>query len=306
MRWAAAVLAGACILGGGCKERSGPERKPSGRTATGEREASHKTIHEAAEAGDAKAVAGFLAKGMSANLRDADGWTPLHRAAERGRISVVRLLLEKGANVNAEDAGGYGPLAFAAMNGHAALAEMLIDAGAALDPPKGLTPSELAKEYKHKAVADLLRRRGAKCPPSTNLCNAIENWDTRAVRRLLDQGASLSAPDDPEAPDWSYPPLHHAAEKGFLDIVRLLVGRGADVKATHGQQQWTPLHRAVFYGHVEVAEFLLAHGAQVNARDNAGSTPLDWARSNNRAMIQLLKKYGGKSLQATNAGSGGK
>jgi ankyrin repeat protein len=67
--------------------------------------------------------------------------------------------------------------------------------------------------------------------------------------------------------------LHLAAYFGVEGIVRLLLHRGADVKAaaTDGE---TPLHRASYNGHLEVVQLLLDKGADVKAATEDGETPL--------------------------------
>lgn len=58
-------------------------------------------------------------------------------------------------------------------------------------------------------------------------------------------------------------PLHAAALKGHLHVVRALVRRGAMINLEAGWlgDPFTPLRYAVFKGHVSVAQFLIEHGA---------------------------------------------
>ena len=70
--------------------------------------------------------------------------------------------------------------------------------------------------------------------------------------------------------------LCDAAQDGYVDVVRLLLDRGAEVNGkTIGG--WTPIHYAAWYGHVDVATLLLGRGAEVNVKDNAGLTPIHYA-----------------------------
>jgi hemoglobin len=61
---------------------------------------------------------------------------------------------------------------------------------------------------------------------------------------------------------------------GGGDVVRLLVGSGAEVNASDGVKRCTPLHMAARRGHVEIAEALLDCGAEIDPRDSLGDTPL--------------------------------
>lgn len=71
-----------------------------------------------------------------------------------------------------------------------------------------------------------------------------------------------------------YTPLAYAADKGCLDVVKLLVESGAVIDASDEHWRWTPLLRAAGQRHAEVAGYLLAHGANINHRAFSGQTPL--------------------------------
>ena len=52
--------------------------------------------------------------------------------------------------------------------------------------------------------------------------------------------------------------------------------------------------RAAYEGHVEVVELLIAKGAAVNAKDGTGQTALDAAEE---AAADILRKHGGKTAE---------
>ena len=67
--------------------------------------------------------------------------------------------------------------------------------------------------------------------------------------------------------------LHFAAEKGDMDEVERLLAAGANVDArtTGGfPRNSTPLSIAAFYDHLDVMRLLLDRGADIEARDNKG------------------------------------
>ncbi len=70
-------------------------------------------------------VHAYLAKGASADARDARGGTAMHWAAARGSEAIVRLLLRHGAAVDVLDAKGQSPLDVARQKGHQALSALL-------------------------------------------------------------------------------------------------------------------------------------------------------------------------------------
>ena len=67
--------------------------------------------------------------------------------------------------------------------------------------------------------------------------------------------------------------LHRACEKGRLQMVILLVGKGASIHLVNNGLK-TPLHVACRHGHTDVCIFLLDRGADPYAKDNENKTPL--------------------------------
>ena len=80
---------------------------------------------------------------------------------------------------------------------------------------------------------------------------------------------------------FGHSPLSSAAFHGNLQIVKLLISRGAKVNMGSDErgQHRTPLHFAIKNGHKEVAIFLICKNAATNARDSLGKTPLDYDAS---------------------------
>ncbi len=90
-----------------------------------------------------------------------------------------------------------------------------------------------------------------------------------------------------------------AAGVGDLEAVKKHVTAGVDVNS-ESADGWTPLFYAT--DQKNVAEFLISEGAKLNVLDNDGWTPLDSAiDSNDRAVIDLLRKHGGKTSKQLKA-----
>src|SRR5208282_5613317 len=72
-----------------------------------------------------------------------------------------------------------------------------------------------------------------------------------------------------------------AAENGFLAVAEVLLAHHADLNARDSQSngERTPLHLAAERGNVEMLKWLIARGADINARSKNGSTPLGDAAS---------------------------
>ena len=106
------------------------------------------------------------------------------------------------------------------------------------------------------------------------------------VKLLIAKGADVDAKDND---GWT--PLISARTK---EIAELLIAKGADVDAKDNDG-WTPLHNAVVNRPKEVTELLIAKGSDVNAKEQNGRTPLDWAiKSNKKSTASFLRKHGGK------------
>jgi ankyrin repeat protein len=81
--------------------------------------------------------------------------------------------------------------------------------------------------------------------------------------------------------------LHSAVAVGRLDLVTLLLSRGADPNArTAGG--FTPLHSAAQAGHVAIASALLERGADAMAAADDGQTPGERARAHGKTEVASL------------------
>eukprot|EP00871_Galdieria_phlegrea_P004601 jgi/Galph1/5141/GphlegSOOS_G3751.1 len=80
-------------------------------------------------------------------------------------------------------------------------------------------------------------------------------------------------------------PLMYSADRGYLEIVRLLLAFGAAVNATDWEGQ-SALHYACFCEHFEVAKELVQAGADIYLQDKYGQSSWDIASANMRSQWQ--------------------
>ena len=69
--------------------------------------------------------------------------------------------------------------------------------------------------------------------------------------------------------NFSWTPLHHACLSGQLDLVEMLVGRGADINA-QAMNGGTPLMRAIQTSQPEVVKYLINKGCDVTLENRKG------------------------------------
>lgn len=104
-------------------------------------------IHVSAREGERDNLLKCIESGISVNLRDSEGRTPLHWAVDRGHVNVVELLVSRNADVNAQDNEGQTPLHYAVVCEREAIAELLVKQNASRDVKDndGETPRGLCK-----------------------------------------------------------------------------------------------------------------------------------------------------------------
>ncbi|MEO7938043.1 MAG: ankyrin repeat domain-containing protein [Burkholderiaceae bacterium] len=88
-------------------------------------------------------------------------------------------------------------------------------------------------------------------------------------------------------------PLMLACLGGYIDTVKLLIDRGADVNKTG----WAPLHYAATRGHLDVMRLLLDRNAYIDAASPNGTTPLMMAAHyGTPTAVKLLLEAGADPL----------
>ncbi len=211
-------------------------------------------------------------------------------------IGVARILLDAGAEVDAL-ADMYdnkcttmsmlvssSPPAEAGLQ--AALAETLLDYGAALEGPGSNWKSALgtALAFGFLETAKALARRGAR----------LDSLAAVAGLGRLEDAARLLPTADGRS---RHAALALAAQHGHAEVVRLLLDGGEDPNRYNPDghhSHSTPLHQAVWSDHIEVVRLLVERGARLDIRDTIyQGTPLGWAEYGNRtAIAEYLRDRG--------------
>ena len=159
-----------------------------------------------------------------------------------------------------------------------ALAETLLDFGAALNGPGSNWQSALmtALAFGYLATAEVLAKRGAQ----------VDSLPAAAGLGRLEDAVRLLPAADPRS---RHAALALAVQHGHVAMVRFLLDAGEDVDRYNPEghhSHSTPVHQAVWSNHLEVVQLLVTRGARVDLKDTIYSgTPLDWAIYGGRTEI---------------------
>jgi ankyrin repeat protein len=206
--------------------------------------------------------------------RGCDVWDVLC-AARAGDLAAVRALLTRDRNL-----AKYGyPLRFAVREGHLGVVQLLLEAGANADDlgAEGETLPTVARDRGHHDVAQYVegrRGRGSRTLPADEADfpahTAASGGDVNELRRVLDANPALVHAGDRKGAT----PLHRATAASAHAAMALLLERGADIHARHGDGpgdpagyapvDFEPIDIALFWRarcDVATARLLIAHGA---------------------------------------------
>jgi ankyrin repeat protein len=170
----------------------------------------------------------------------------------------------------------------------AELAELLLDRGAAFEGPGSNWRSALltALAFGYRETAERLAKRGA---PIATLAAAAGLGRLEDAKRLLPKADARER----------HAALAVAAQHGQADVVRLLLDAGEDPnrynpEGYHGHS--TPLHQAVWAEHMNVVRLLVERGARLDLEDTLyRATPLGWATYGEKNRVaEYLREQGAK------------
>lgn len=227
----------------------------------------------------------------------ANGVEGVRQKTPPNAVAVAKLLLDAGAEVDAV-ADMYDnkctTMSMLVSSTHpaeaglqAALAETLLDYGSEIDNGPGTEwKSALMTSlvFGYLGTAEALVRRGA----------AVKAVHTAAGLGRVDDVKRLLPGSTPES---RHSALALAAQLGHTEVVRALLDAGEDPNRYNPEglhSHATPLHQAIWGDHIEVVRLLVERGARLDTRDLIfESTPLGWAEYGGRARIaEYLRSQG--------------
>ncbi|RDH35932.1 ankyrin repeat-containing domain protein [Aspergillus welwitschiae] len=206
--------------------------------------------------------------------------TALVKAIEFGHTSIARLLIEKGANINLCGEFGGTALSVACRLRNGDLVQYLLDSGAS--PSDGLM--DAVRECSWSICQQLLDAGAAaneQIEGEMPLIVAASMGYNRVCQVLLDFGADVNRLIEVDDPTDATDALTAATMHGKIQIVKLLLSKGAHVRGSALAYSLTGLEDGPFDEHREICNILVQHGNDMNP-DLGGShnTPLAMALSN--------------------------
>lgn len=120
--------------------------------------------------------------------------------------------------------------------------------------------------------------------------DALRTGKVNVVKKFLDNG---SATANEKSFAWSA--LQMAADKGHLEVVKLLVEKGAEIDYRHPVNKMTALHLAAYSGHDDVVKYLLSKGADPNLKMSRGVSILRAVKDQGHtSTVAILEAAGAK------------
>ena len=234
-----------------------------------------------------------LAAAGSKEVKDFWFW---HETLRRGEAEIIRGLLDAGYEIP-QDYAGFRKAVFL---GDMVKITMLLSSLKEMEKIRRHQADELAYAVaggKLEILRLLYETKIWNRQQEEALYVAIRANQPQAVKFLLDNGAQIDKPEGMLSIQWAF---SDACERGYAEVVKLLLAAGMmpDAKA------YTPghfaLHEAAKEGQTEIVKILLVAKANTEVMDIENSTPIHYAvLSGNLETVKALAE-GGADLNKVN------
>ena len=257
--------------------------------------------------GDCDTVRWLVEQGIDINHCDKNGFTAVHCAAEKGNLDVLKLFKASGANIHAQSESGHSSIMSASLGtGDCDTVRWLINEGVDVNHcnRKGLTAVHFAAWKGNVDVLKLLKDSGANIHVQTvNGGNSIMlaskgTGDCETVKWLIEQDIDVNHCDEE-----GFTAVHYAAQKGNLDLLKLIKASGANIHAQTKNGFSSIMSASRGTGDSGTVKWLIEQDIDVNHCDKKGFTAVhNAAQKGNLDVLKLLKASGANIHAQTMSG----
>lgn len=243
-----------------------------------------KRLTQAAINGDLDEIRRVLeVRGDAVHLRNSHHNTALRSAIGAGQVQAAELLVAHGADIYQVNHGGSSLMDVAAYTGLPAIVHWLGRAGLEI----GLLERSAIGDFEGVLATlevDPTQLMQRDYRGLTALHHAARCGHIEIIELLVDRGADLKV-----ANRHGHVPLSVAVEECQLEAVICLLDKGADPNVRGGHYGGTVLHRAVLHRSLEIVVALLNAEADPNSTDANSKTPLhDAIGVGNQKLVDAL------------------
>ncbi|OWZ12532.1 hypothetical protein PHMEG_00014290 [Phytophthora megakarya] len=269
----------------------------------------------AVENGNLDGIRQLLSETTDINLADVFGTSLLMSSVEWGRMNIVQLLLDSGADVNAMGRRKHSPLLLACKKKHWDDVHYLVDREANVNATDDYNCNALlyaAKEHCWEVVRFLIGKGAIvstvdKRDGLTPLIYAAEDTQFDIIRLFVDAGGDANAAIKAVlCYDTSKTFESDDTKRDRGDIIRFLVGKGADVNTSDHDNKNLLMHTIQSlkqWGDLPLVKLLVDKRADVNAVDKTGCTSLIYAAEiGNLDVVRFLLDNGADVSMCDNDG----
>ena len=219
--------------------------------------------------------------GLSLDIQNEQGWSPLHFSVEYNAPKVTERLLIDGADPNLYENDGWTALHFAGYHGNLEAAKMLLQfkADASILNKDQNMPYNMAVNQNHPAeLSELLATHAYS--------RAVEQNDIYKLSQILQDFPSLfpvnSMVNDKTA-------LLLACEAKAPEVAEKLLGIGALPHYANPRTGHTPLHTAVQLGDLSTVKVLLQASARLRDSEQGGAVDVNTANNEGLSALALAE-----------------
>ncbi|PMB49328.1 hypothetical protein CEN39_21405 [Fischerella thermalis CCMEE 5201] len=222
-----------------------------------------------------------------------NAWQPLHYAVSQNLPEMVSLFLDRGADINTLTAWGMSSLCLAINQKNETMVQLLREQGANVDLSAAIAQQNWQLAETLLDAEPFKIQPG--CEYQFLLHHTAKQGLTEATKMLLKYGADASIKTTYLfLGDYQtlFTPLHVAALYSQHQVAVILLDNSVKVNTLSSENiELAPLHLAAMKGDIEMIKLLLAQGADLTLKDSVHQgTPFDWAENfKQEAAMNMLK-----------------